>query len=76
MTTANVIPNVASGFNQLFGNYIDAEIYKVPKPENFILGLVDTQIAPGTENIWYVQTNGEWKEIGKLKYTIIKTKAD
>jgi len=55
MTTANVIPNVASGFNQLFGNYIDAEIYKVPKPENFILGLVDTQIAPGTENIWYVQ---------------------
>lgn len=55
MTTANVVPNVASGFNQLFGNYIDSEIYKVPKPENFILGLVDTQIAPGTENIWYVQ---------------------
>ena len=23
MTTANVIPNVANGFNQLFGNYID-----------------------------------------------------
>jgi hypothetical protein len=55
MTTANVIPNATNGFNQLFGNYIDSELYKAPKPENFILGLVDTQTAPGTENIWYVQ---------------------
>jgi len=55
MTTANVIPNATDGFNQLFGNYIDANLYTVPKPENFILGLVDTQTAPGTENIWYVQ---------------------
>lgn len=55
MTTANVIPNVSDGFNQLFGNYIDAELYKAPKPDNFILSLVDTQTAPGTENIWYVQ---------------------
>jgi hypothetical protein len=72
MTTANVIPNVADGFNQLFGNYIDAQLYTVPKPENFILGLVDTQVAPGTENIWYVQRinlegDAEFIEEGALK---------
>lgn len=55
MTTANIVPNVADGFNQLFGNYIDPTIYHAPKPENFILALVDVQSAPGTESIWYVQ---------------------
>lgn len=55
MTTANVVPNVTGGFNQLFGNYIDATIYHVPKPENFILSLVDVTTQTGTEKIWYVQ---------------------
>lgn len=59
MTTANVLPNVADGFNQLFGNYVDPEIYSAPKPDNFILGLVDVAPAPGTENIWYVERINE-----------------
>lgn len=59
MTTANVLPNVASGFNQLFGNYIDPEIYSEPKRDNFILSLVDVATVPGTENIWYVERVNE-----------------
>jgi len=59
MTTANVIPNVAGGFNQLFGNYIDATIYEAPKPENYIMPLVNVTTAPGTENIWYVERENE-----------------
>ena len=59
MTTANVVPNVASGFNQLFGNYIDPEIYVAPKLNPFIMDLVDTQVAPGTESIWYVERINE-----------------
>lgn len=59
MTTANVVPNVADGFNQLFGNYIDGEIHSAPKRDPFMLELVDTQVAPGTENIWYVQRINE-----------------
>lgn len=59
MTTANVTPNVTNGFNQLFGNYIDPIIHSVPKRDVFILALVDTQIAPGTENIWYVERVNE-----------------
>jgi hypothetical protein len=54
MTTANVLPNVADGFNQLFGNYIDSTIYSTPKPETFILPLVDVTTQVGTESIWYV----------------------
>jgi len=52
MTTANVTPNVAGGFNPLFGNYIDTEIGHTPKPENIILPLVTVKTQPGTENIW------------------------
>jgi len=59
MTTANVITNVANGFNQLFGNYIDPEIGHTPKAGTFILPLVDTQQAPGTENIWWVDRVNE-----------------
>ena len=59
MTTANVIPNVAGGFNQLFGNYIDTQIHDAPKPDNFILPLVSVTTAPGTENIWYVERENE-----------------
>lgn len=59
MTTANVVTNVANGFNQLFGNYIDPEIGHTPKAGTFILPLVDTQAAPGTENIWWVDRVNE-----------------
>lgn len=59
MTTANVVPNATDGFNQLFGNYIDPTIYSTPKPENFIMGLVDTQLAAGTENLYYVDRINE-----------------
>lgn len=59
MTTANVIPNVAGGFNQLFGNYIDSTIHETPKPDNFILPLVSVTTAAGTENIWYVERENE-----------------
>jgi len=59
MTTANVLPNVAGGFNQLFGNYIDSTIYDTPKPDNFIFPLVTVTTAPGTENIWYVERENE-----------------
>jgi hypothetical protein len=59
MTTANVVPNVAGGFNQLFGNYMDQVIHAVPKPKNFILSLVDVTTQPGTEIIWYDQRINE-----------------
>ena len=53
MTTANVIPNVAGGFSPLFGNYIDAEIGHVPKPDTIFMDLITVKNQPGTENIWY-----------------------
>ena len=62
MTTANVIPNVPDGFNQLFGNFIDTEIHSAPKPDNYILPLVEViqgADAAGTENIWYVDRVNE-----------------
>ena len=59
MTTGNILPNVAGGFNQLFGNYIDPETYIAPKQDTFIMELVDTQLAPGTENIWYTERVNE-----------------
>lgn len=59
MTTANVTPNVAGGFNQLFGNFIDSTIYSAPKADPFILPLVDVKVQPGTESIWYVQRVNE-----------------
>jgi hypothetical protein len=59
MATTNVVPNVTGGFNQLFGNYIDPEIYDAPKQDPFIMQLVDTQTVPGTEKIWYVERTNE-----------------
>jgi len=59
MTTANVVPNVVGGFNQLFGNYIDSTIYETPKRDAFILSLVNVTTQPGTENIWYVERKNE-----------------
>lgn len=76
MTTANVIPNVAGGFNSLFGNYIDNEIYEKPKPENFILDLVDVQTAPGTENIWYTERINEEGDAEFIAEGALKPLAD
>lgn len=59
MTTANVIPNATDGFNQLFGNYIDATIHSAPKQDTFILPLVDVTFQEGTQDIWYVQRINE-----------------
>lgn len=59
MTTANVIPNVAGGFNPLFGNYIDTEIGHTPKPEPIFLDLVTVKFQPGTENIYFVDRINE-----------------
>lgn len=59
MTTANVLPNVANGFNQLFNNYIDTTVYETPKREIFILDLVTVETQPGTEVIWYVERVNE-----------------
>lgn len=68
MTTANVLPNVAGGFNPLFGNYIDTEIGNAPKPENVVLPLVTVTNQPGTENIWYtdrINEDGDAEFIGE-----------
>jgi len=59
MTTANVTPNVAGGFNPLFGNYVDASIGSAPKADPFILPLVNVISQPGTESIWYVDRINE-----------------
>lgn len=59
MTTANVIPNVAGGFNPLFGNYIDTEIGHTPKPDNIFMDLVTVKYQPGTETIWYTSRINE-----------------
>ena len=59
MTTANVTPNVANGFNPLFGNYIDTNIGEVPKAEPVIMPLVNIVSAPGTEKIWWTERVNE-----------------
>lgn len=68
MTTANVKPNVASGFSPLFGNYIDMEIGHVPLPENIMLPLVTVKSEPGTESIWFtdrINEEGDAEFIGE-----------
>jgi len=59
MTTANVIPNVAGGFSQLFGNYIDPNIYSAPKVDPFILQEVTVSFQAGTEDIWWTERQNE-----------------
>lgn len=76
MSTANVVPNVTGGFNQLFGNYIDAMIHAVPKPKNFILELVDVTTQPGTEKIWYVQRINEEGDAAFIAEGALKPLAD
>ena len=59
MTTANVLPNVTDGFNQLFGNYIVSGIGSVPKPDLLMMPLVNVVTQAGTENIWFVDRINE-----------------
>jgi hypothetical protein len=76
MTTANILPNVSNGFNQLFGNYIDPTIYHAPKDTPFIMSLVDTQTAPGTENIWYVERVNEDGDAAFIAEGVLKPLID
>lgn len=76
MTTANVIPNVTNGFNQLFGNYIDPNIHSAPKESPFIMSLVDVTTQEGTEDIWYVQRINEEGDAAFIAEGALKPLAD
>lgn len=59
MTTANILPNVTGGFNQLFGNYIDTEIGTLPTPDLLMMPLITVEYQIGTEVIWWVERVNE-----------------
>lgn len=59
MTTANIKPVAGGAFNQLFNNYVDTEIGHTPKPDNFIMNLVNVTTQPNTEKIWWVERTNE-----------------
>ena len=68
MTTANIVPVVAEGWSPLFTNYVDNEVGEVPKPNNFVMQLVDVRTQPGTEAIYYsdrVNEEGDAEFIGE-----------
>lgn len=68
MTTANITPVVASGFSPLFTNYFDNDVNGAPKPDNFIMSLVDVRTQLGTESIYYsdrVNEEGDAEFIGE-----------
>ena len=68
MTTANITPVAAGGFSPLFNNYIDNEVGEVPKPDNFVMNLVDVRTQLGTESIYYsdrVNEEGDAEFIGE-----------
>lgn len=68
MTTANITPVTAGGWSPLFNNYIDTEVGRTPKPNNFIMNLVDVRTQAGTESIYYsdrVNEEGDAEFIGE-----------
>ena len=68
MTTANIAPVVAGGWSPLFNNYIDNEVGETPKPNNFVMNLVDVRVQEGTEAIYYsdrVNEEGDAEFIGE-----------
>lgn len=68
MTTANITPVVAGGWSPLFNNYIDTEVGETPKPNNFVMNLVDVRTQEGTEAIYYsdrVNEEGDAQFIGE-----------
>lgn len=61
-TTIPSTPSVVGstdGFSTILGNFVDTEIGKVPKPENFILPLVSVTTQPGTDMVWWTERNNE-----------------
>lgn len=68
MTTSNIVPVQADGWSPLFNNYIDSEVGNVPKPDNFMLELVDVRTQLGVESIYYsdrVNEEGDAEFIGE-----------
>lgn len=68
MTTANITPVASGGFSPLFNNYIDTEVGRTPKPDNFVMNLVDVRFQAGTEAIYYsdrVNEEGDAEFIGE-----------
>ena len=68
MTTANITPVVANGWSPLFNNYVDNEVGETPKPNNFVMNLVDVRTQLGTESIYYsdrVNEEGDAEFIGE-----------
>ena len=59
MTTANVVPNATDGFSPLFGNYIDNEVGRTPKPDLAILPLITVKSQLGTESIYHTSRYNE-----------------
>lgn len=53
MTTANISPVATGGFSPLFNNYFDTDVAHAPKPDNFVMSLVDVRTQAGTESIYY-----------------------
>jgi len=53
----HIVP--ANGYSVNVNNFIDQEIGEVPKPANFILGLVTVETQSGTEKIWWSERNTE-----------------
>ena len=65
MTTADVLPVAGGIFQQLFGNFIDPEIYETPKRPEFMMDLVTVTTNPGTERIWFTE---RVNEVGNAQY--------
>ena len=68
MSTANITPVAAGGFSPLFTNYFDNEVGETPKPNNFVISLVDVRTQPGAEAIYYsdrVNEEGDAEFIGE-----------
>lgn len=68
MTTANITPVTTDGFSPLFNNYIDTDVASTPKPDNFVMSLVDVRTQDGVEAIYYsdrVNEEGDAQFIGE-----------
>jgi HK97 family phage major capsid protein len=53
MATANITPVATGGWSPLFNNYIDTDVANTPKPDNFVMSLVDVRTSDGAEAIYY-----------------------
>lgn len=55
----HIIPEGTGDFSLNVNNFVDNNIYSVPKPDNFILPLVSVTTQKGTEKIWWSERNTE-----------------